>query len=205
MTQAQAPLPPELAELVADADTGGRQARGFAAALMLTIGVAWSLFQLWYASPLPFVLAKGVFNDTEARAIHLGTGLLLAFLAFPAWRGAPRTRIPVYDWVLAGVGAFAGAYLFLFYNAIADRPGQPTTLDTATAVIGILLLFEATRRAVGMPMTLLAVAFLVYAMAGPYMPEVIAHKGASVNRLVSHMWLTTEGVYGIALGVSVSF
>jgi TRAP transporter 4TM/12TM fusion protein len=205
MTQEQAPLPPKLAELVADADTGGRQPTGFAATLMLVLGIAWSLFQLWYASPLPFVLGKGVFNDTEARAIHLGAGLLLAFLAFPAWRGASRTRIPLYDWVLAAVGAFAGAYLFLFYNAIADRPGQPTALDVATAVVGMLLLFEATRRAVGLPMTILAAAFLIYAMAGPYMPEVIAHKGASVNRLVSHMWLTTEGVYGIALGVSVSF
>jgi TRAP transporter 4TM/12TM fusion protein len=205
MGQEPAPLPSKLAQLVADADTGGRQAQGFAASLMLAVAVAWSLFQLWYASPLPFALAKGVFNDTEARAIHLGTGLLLAFLAFPAWRRAPRTRIPLYDWVLAVAGAFAGAYLFLFYDAIAARPGQPTALDVATAVMGMLLLLEATRRAVGLPMTILATLFLVYALAGPYMPEVIAHKGASVNRLVSHMWLTTEGVYGIALGVSVGF
>jgi len=205
MTQGQGPIAPDLAQLVADADTGGRQATGFAAKLMLVIAVVWSLFQLWYASPLPFVLGKGVFNDTEARAIHLGTGLLLTFLAFPAWRGAPRTRIPSYDWVLAVAGAFAGAYLFLFYNAIADRPGQPTRLDVVTSVVGLLILFEATRRAVGLPMTILAVVFLIYALAGPYMPDVIAHKGASVNRMVSHMWLTTEGVYGIALGVSVGF
>ena len=205
MTQKDGPLPSNLAQLVADADTGGRQATGLTAKLMLVIAVAWSLFQLWYASPLPFALGKGVFNDTEARAIHLATGLLLAFLAFPAWRGAPRARIPLYDWVLAVAGAFAGAYLFLFYNAIAERPGQPTTLDVITSVAGVLILFDATRRAVGLPMAILAGLFLVYAMAGPYMPDVIAHKGASVNRLVSHMWLTTEGVYGIALGVSVSF
>jgi len=205
MTQENGPLPSNLAQLVADADTGGRQATGLTAKLMLVIAVAWSLFQLWYASPLPFALGKGVFNDTEARAIHLATGLLLAFLAFPAWRGAPRARVPLYDWVLAIAGAFAGAYLFLFYNAIAERPGQPTPLDVITSVAGVLILFDATRRAVGLPMAILAGLFLVYAMAGPYMPDVIAHKGASVNRLVSHMWLTTEGVYGIALGVSVSF
>jgi TRAP transporter 4TM/12TM fusion protein len=205
VSQQQAPLSPELAQLVADSDTGGRQPKGIAGTFVTVVAIAWSLFQLWYASPLPYALHKGVFNDTEARAIHLGTGLFLAFLAFPAGRWAARDRIPLYDWVLAVAGAFAGAYLFLFYNDIAMRPGQPTTLDVVTAVAGVFLLFEATRRAVGLPMTILAALFLVYAMAGRYMPDVIAHKGASINRLVSHMWLTTEGVYGIALGVSVSF
>jgi TRAP transporter 4TM/12TM fusion protein len=201
----QAPVPTELAQLVADSDTGGRKPAGPAEAFITAVAVVWSLFQLWYASPLPFAIGRGVFNDTEARALHLGVGLLLAFLAFPAGKWASRTRVPLYDWVLAVAGAFAGAYLFLFYNALADRPGQPTQFDVATAVAGILLLLEATRRAVGAPMALLAVLFLVYALAGRYMPEVIGHKGASVNRLMSHMWLTTEGVYGIALGVSSSF
>src|SRR5882724_12215244 len=157
MSQGPVPLPSNLALLVADSDTGGRQATGFAGRLILAIAVAWSLFQLWYASPLPYVLGRGVFNDTEARSIHLGTGLLLAFLAFPAGRWAPRDRVPLHDWILAVAGAFAGAYLFLFYNALADRPGQPTTFDVVTAVAGMLLLFEATRRAVGLPMTILAV------------------------------------------------
>ena len=205
MNQGPAPVPSDLARLVADSDTGGRQATGVAGTLVLAIAVAWSLFQLWYASPLPFAIGKGVFNDTEARSIHLATGLLLAFLAFPAARRAPRDRIPLYDCMLAIAGAFAAAYLFIFYNALAERPGQPTRLDVATAVLGMVLLFEATRRAVGVPMTILAALFLVYALAGRYMPDVLAHKGASINRLVSHMWLTTEGVYGIALGVSVSF
>src|SRR5262245_9417848 len=111
MSQGQAPLPSNLAQLVADSDTGGRPPTALTAKLILVIAVGWSLFQLWYASPLPFALARGVFNDTEARSIHLGIGLLLAYLAFPAWRGAPRDRVPIYDWVLALAGAFAGAYL----------------------------------------------------------------------------------------------
>jgi TRAP transporter 4TM/12TM fusion protein len=203
MSQAQ--VPSNLAQLVADTDTGGRQVGGAVGVFVFVVAVAWSLFQLWYASPIPFVLGFGVFNDTEARAIHLGTGLLLAFLAFPAGRFAPRDRVPVYDWVLAVAGAFAGAYLYLFYNDLAQRPGQPILQDVVVAVAGLVLLFEATRRAVGLPMTILAAVFLAYAVGGPYMPEVIAHKGASVSRLTSHMWLTTEGVYGIALGVSVGF
>ena len=96
----------------------------------------------------------------------------------------------------------AGAYLLLFYKELATRPGQPTQIDIVVATIGLVLLLEATRRAVGWPMAALAVIFIAYAMLGPYMPEVLQHKGASLNRLLSHMWLTTEGVFGIALGVS---
>ena len=90
----------------------------------------------------------------------------------------------------------------LFYAELATRPGQPNTMDIVVGSAGVLLLLEATRRAVGWPMAALAVIFLAYCLLGPHLPEVLSHKGASVNRLISHMWLTTEGVYGIALGVS---
>ena len=90
----------------------------------------------------------------------------------------------------------------LFYNSLALRPGQPTTLDLVMSITGLVLLLEATRRAVGAPMAVLAVLFIAYALFGPYLPELISHKGASFSRLMSHMWLTTEGVFGIALGVS---
>jgi TRAP transporter 4TM/12TM fusion protein len=131
--------------------------------------------------------------------------LFLAFLAFPALRSSPRDRVPLLDWAFAAVGAFTALYLIIFYRELALRPGNPTQLDVAIGVAGLLLLLEATRRAVGLPMAVLAVLFLAYAMAGPYLPDVIAHKGASVPRIVSHMWMVTEGVFGIALGVSVSF
>ena len=79
---------PDLQQLVADADTGGRAAGGIAGKLIFTLALAWSLFQLWYASPLPFSLGWGILNDTEARSLHLGVGLLLAFLCYPAMRTA---------------------------------------------------------------------------------------------------------------------
>ena len=192
----------ELQELVADTDTGRRAPTGFSAQLIFGTSLAWALFQLWYASPLPFVLRFGVLNDTEARSIHLGFALFLAFLAWPAFKRSPRDRIPLTDWALALAAAFAGGYLLLFYAQLATRPGQPTGMDIIVASAGVLLLLEATRRAVGWPMAALAVLFLAYCMLGPYMPEVLSHRGASLNRLLSHMWLTTEGVYGIALGVS---
>ncbi len=195
----------KLEQLVAEADTGGRNATGIAGQILLWAAVAWSLFQLWYASPLPFVFGFGVLNDTEARAIHLGFALFLTFLAYPALKSSPRDRVPVLDWVLAVVGAFAGAYLFLFYVQLSGRPGQPTTLDLVTGTIGILLLLEATRRALGLPMVVVASVFIFYTFAGQHMPDVIQHRGASLVKFLNHQWLTTEGVFGIALGVSTSF
>ena len=196
---------PDLQQLVADADTGGRNPKGLVGSLILCLAVSWSLFQLWYASPLPFTLGWGVLNDTEARSLHLGVALFLAFLAYPAFKGSSRSAVPWSDWLLALAGAFAGAYFILFYAELATRPGKPVMIDLVTGTVGILLLLEATRRAVGLPMTVLAVAFLCYALFGKYLPDVLAHKGASFERLLSHQWLTTEGVFGVALGVSSGF
>jgi TRAP transporter 4TM/12TM fusion protein len=195
----------DLEQLVAEADTGGRKPAGIAARILLWVAIAWSLFQLWYASPLPFVLGIGVLNDTEARSIHLGLALFLAFTAYPAFRSSPRRHIPTLDWLLAVIGAFAGGYLFLFYRELALRPGQPTMFDLVTAGAGILLLLEATRRSLGLPMVFVAAFFILFTFAGPYMPEAVQHKGASLPRFLTHQWLVTEGVFGIALGVSTSF
>jgi TRAP transporter 4TM/12TM fusion protein len=194
----------ELQQLVADADTGGRAASGVPGKLVFAVAVAWSLWQLWYASPLPFELAWGILNDTEARSLHLGVALLLAFLCFPLVK-SQRDRIPFYDWLLAAAGALAGGYFLLFYAELATRPGIPNLQDLVIASAGIVLLLEATRRAVGLPMTVLALLFLAYIMLGRYLPDVIAHKGASWERMLSHQWLTTEGVFGVALGVSVGY
>jgi len=204
--ETKAPKPSvELEQLVAEADTGGRKPTGLSARILLWVAISWSLFQLWYASPLPFVFGFGILNDTEARSIHLALGLFLAFTAYPAFKSSPRGYIPTIDWVLAVAGAFAGGYLFLFYRELALRPGTPTTLDLITAGAGILLLLEATRRALGLPMVFVAAFFILFTFAGPYMPEAIQHKGASLSRFLVHQWLVTEGVFGIALGVSTSF
>jgi TRAP transporter 4TM/12TM fusion protein len=196
---------PELQQLVAESDTGGRKVAGGAGKFIFCVAVGWSLFQLWYASPLPFTFAWGVLNDTEARSLHLGVALLLGFLCFPALKSSSRERVPAWDWMLAIAGAFAGAYFILFYNDLATRPGKPIAIDIVTGTIGLVLLLEATRRAVGLPMAVLAVVFLGYILFGRYLPDVIAHKGASFERMLSHQWLTTEGVFGVALGVSAGF
>jgi TRAP transporter 4TM/12TM fusion protein len=194
-----------LQELVAQADTGARNPTGVIGKLLLWVAIAWSLFQLWYASPLPFILNVFVLNDTEARSIHLAFATFLAFTAYPALRSSPRDRIPVADWVMALLAAFCSAYLFLFYDALSHRPGNPTTTDLVVAVAGMILLLEATRRALGPPLMIVALVFLAYVFFGPHMPFIIAWAGASVSKAMSHMWLSTEGVFGVALGVSTSF
>src|SRR5688572_10173239 len=192
----------ELQELVAKADTGARKPAGFTGKLIFAVALAWALFQFWYASPLPFTLGIGILNDTEARSLHLAFAMFLAFAAWPAFDRSPRDRVPIVDWAFALAGAFAAAYFILFYRELALRPGQPTMMDIVVATTGLVLLLEATRRSVGWPMAVLALLFIGYSLFGPYLPEVLQHKGASFPRLLSHMWLTTEGVFGIALGVS---
>src|SRR5665811_818409 len=105
--------------------------------LLSSTCIAWSVLQLWYASPLPFIFNFLVLNTTEMRSLHLGFALFLAFLAFPFAMRSPRNRIPVPDWVLALVAAFCGAYLFFFYREISTRPGEPTMFDIVTAIVGM--------------------------------------------------------------------
>ncbi|MFA7668301.1 MAG: TRAP transporter permease, partial [Burkholderiaceae bacterium] len=195
----------KLEQLVADVDRGGRTVGGLTGKVLFLGALFWSLFQLWYASPLPFTLNFAIFNDTEARALHLGIAVFLGYLAYPASKRSRRDVMPLHDWVLALVGGFCASYLYFFYAELATRPGIPTTMDIATAAIGLVLLLEVTRRALGAPMAVLGVIFVAYVFLGPWLPEALAHRGASIERLVSHMWLTTEGVYGVALGVSVSY
>ena len=240
----------ELDELVASSDTGGRSPSGPVGTFIVAVALVWSLFQLWIASPIPFIVGWGVFNDTEARSIHLAFALFLAFAAYPAARtraqmglalvvpivltflfiygakagvpvwwipipgilllaaiylGSPKDHIPVWEWGMAIVGAAAALYLFFFYDGIAQRVGAPILQDYVVAVIGILLLLEATRRALGPALMIVATVFLVYTFLGPLMPSIIAHKGNNLSEVVNHQWITTEGVFGIALGVSTSF
>ncbi|MFW5823430.1 MAG: TRAP transporter permease [Marinobacter sp.] len=190
---------------VLQTETGGRELRGVTARLLFAVAVLWSLFQLWIASPLPYTVGVGMFNSTEARSIHLAFAVFLVYTGFPMFRGRHARRIPVFDWLLALAGAFAAGYLFLFYEGLSDRPGAPLTRDLVVALGGLLLLLEATRRALGLPLTIVAGVFIIYSLAGPWMPDVISHRGASLSKLASHQWLGTEGVFGVPLGVSTSF
>jgi TRAP transporter 4TM/12TM fusion protein len=195
----------KLEQMVAEIDSGGRAPHGsISKAVLFFVPLLWSLFQLWYSSPLPFLLDFFVINDTQARSIHLAFAMFLAYTAFPTFKSSPRKYIPVQDWLLALVAAFAAAYIYLNYAALSSRPGSPTTFDLVVSAVGIILLLEATRRALGPPLMVIGTLFIIYAFAGQYMPDIIAHKGASLIKGMSHYWLSTEGVFGVALGVSTS-
>ncbi|MCP1675510.1 TRAP transporter 4TM/12TM fusion protein [Natronocella acetinitrilica] len=243
-------------------DVGGREPMGYTAKLLYLTALAWSLFQVWIASPIPYMIGWGITSDTEARSVHLAFALVLAFLAFPglttSQRGGLRLtgwlyvvaavatlayatalqfdmavgtrpivmlcmgivfalaaysslvpsdprRIPLADWALALAAGFCALYLFLYYAEIGSRSGRPSMMDLIVTGVGMVTLLEATRRALGPALTIIAVIFLVYTFLGPYMPDLIAHRGASFNRAASQYWLSNEGVFGIALGVSTSF
>ncbi len=193
-----------LQDLVTAVDMGGRKPTGFVAKLMMAVALAWTLFQLWYASPLPFILNVGVITDGIARSIHLSFAILLASVSYPAFVRSPRDRVPLTDWLLGLAGACASLYLVVFYRELSLRPGLPTPTDVAVSAVGVLVLLEMARRAVGPAIVVIAVVMLGYIFAGPHLPGMIAHKGASVSRVASQMWLTSEGIFGVALGVSTN-
>jgi TRAP transporter 4TM/12TM fusion protein len=198
----------DLADLVASSESGARSPAGAVGKLLAIVALFWSLFQLWIASPLPFLVANWmpVLNNTQTRSIHLALAIFLAYTAYPALKRSPRDRVPIQDWVFALVGAFCAAYLFLFYVELSERPGQPTTMDLVVSGVGMVLLLEATRRALGPPLMVVAMVFLFYVFFGDrsFVPEVIQWKGASFSKAMSHQWLSTEGVFGVAVGVSSS-
>jgi TRAP transporter 4TM/12TM fusion protein len=118
---------------------------------------------------------------------------------------SPRDRVALNEWFLAVAGAACALYLYLNYASISQRVGAPNTLDFMVATIGLMLLLEAARRSLGPALMLVATVFLLYTFLGQMMPSIIAHKGNSLSEVVNHQWITTEGVFGIALGVSTSF
>ncbi len=146
--------------MIADSDTGGRNPTGISKQVLWFVPLSWALFQVWYASPLPYIFNIGLFNSTEARSIHLAFAVFLAFTAFPTFKTSPRDFIPIQDWVVALVGAFCAGYLFLFYAELAERPGLPTDMDIIVSCLGLVLILEATRRALGPPLMIVALVFM---------------------------------------------
>ena len=186
-------------------ETGSRQFNGNMAKLVVGTLIAWASFQIWYASPLPFIFNFATFNEDQAKYIHLSFAIFLAFFLFPATKSSSKSSASLLDILLAVAASSACLYLLVFRNDLASRMGAPTVTDIIVAVVGMLALLEATRRTLGPPLVIVAVVFLTFTFAGQYMPDVIAHKGASLKKVASHQWLTTEGVFGVAIGVSTTF
>ena len=178
------------------------------------LAISWSLFQLWYASPLPFLLDFGKFIDVPARAIHLAFGMGLCFLAYPTLKSKRNSPINSYDFVLALISLVATFYLVIEYEGLVYRQGILASFDffglripyeLILGSFGILLLLEATRRAIGLPLVAIALIFLFFSVFGQKMPDLISHQGLSITRLVGYHWFGGEAIFGIPISVSVSF
>lgn len=183
-----------------DPEAGTRKLGGVLGLIVFFGLLAFSLFHLY----------TGVFGMLTAqlqRSIHLGFALALIFLLFPARKKdrGRKHKVAWYDIILAILGIAVGAYWPLFIDEIVMRAGRLTEIDFYVGLIAVLLVLEATRRAVGLPITIIAVIFLAYAMFGPYMPAFLAHRGLDLERLVQTMFFTTEGILGTPLGVSATF
>lgn len=198
-------------ELVMQTDLGGRQAGPLVQKVIAGLCILWSLFQLYIASQLPGWLATqtglSFFSAmvTQARFIHLAFALSLASLTYPLFQH--RRHIPFYDLILLMLGLVTTLYLVLFRYEIADRPGLWTGSDVVISCLGIMVLLIAVYRCLGLPLVIIASLFVLLVLFGgdiTFIREATNYGGASLSKAVGHYWMQSEGVFGVALGVSTS-
>ena len=201
----------KIVEKISEDISPTRNLTGLHLKIVLGIAILWTFFQLWYASPFPFWFNIGMFKGLPARAIHLGFALTLTFLIFPIARGK---KISIYDVLISLVAAFCCLYIYIFYDDLVNRGGIllvkeifgfKVPVEIIIGTIGIIILLEATRRAIGLPLVIIAICFLLFSYFGQYAPDIISHGGLSLKRLVGFQWFDQEAIFGIPIGVSVDF
>jgi TRAP transporter 4TM/12TM fusion protein len=171
-------------------------------ALVVTVlAIALSLYQLYTAG-------IAALTALVQRSIHLGAILSLTFLLKPPFRGARKDRLNgwvLIDGCLVAAAVYCTYYICTNLLAIFERQGDWLTSDRVVSIIGTLLVLEACRRVIGLIMTGICLTAVLYAYFGPYMPELIIHKGYSIERISTTLWLTTEGIFGLPIGVAATF
>lgn len=175
-----------------------RSLTGWWAILFSIVAVVSSLFHFYTGGyqPLPAM---------EQRPIHLAFMLFLCFLIYPATKAGVDRRPSSFDVALALIGALSSYYLAFHYQDIVMRGGYPTQTDIIVGTIFCTVVLEAARRTMGMFLVVLSLVFLGYLALGPHLPGLLAHGGFSFERIVRQMYMSTEGVYGIAVGVSATY
>jgi len=171
------------------------------AQIVLVVAVSLSLYQLYTAG-------IAALTALVQRSIHLGAILVLTFLLKPAVASARKDRLNgwvVIDWLLVAASIYCTAYICINLTEIFERQGDWLATDRMVSIIGTLLVLEACRRVIGGIMTGICVTAMLYAYFGPWMPELIIHKGYSIERITTTLWLTTEGIFGLPIGVAATF
>ncbi|MBP1933875.1 TRAP transporter permease [Ammoniphilus resinae] len=181
-----------------DVESRYRNLTGKIGLMVAWIAVAMSVFHLITAGLIPMVTSKH-------RAIHLAFGLVLIFLMYPARKKSDQSKPTIFDYLLAILGAVGAGYLAVMFDSIAQRGMSSTTMDLAMGLLTMVIILEAARRSIGKELPILSLIFLAYAYLGPYLPGPLAHRGYSIKTLIEQMYLGSEGIFGIALGVSASY
>lgn len=190
----------EIAEILkkVDKESTARKLTGIQHWIVYVIAVGFSCFQVYTA-------AFGLLPAQLQRSIHLTFAFVLVFLLFPFRTSKYSDRLNWHNYLIAAFAGFVGLYITLNYTRIMEAGGDYSTTDYIFAGLGVLFTLEAARRIVGLPIVVLASVFLLYAYFGSYFPGFLSHRGYSLRRIASHMYLTTEGIMGIPLWVSSTF
>jgi TRAP transporter 4TM/12TM fusion protein len=169
--------------------------------IVMIVAVGLSLYQLYTAG-------IAALTALVQRSIHLGAILTLTFLLKPPFKGVKKDRVNIWfviDWVLVLAAVTCTTYICINLTEIFERQGDWLRSDLIVSIVGTLLVLEACRRVIGNIMTGICIVAILYAMYGPYMPELIIHKGYSIERIATTLWLTTEGIFGLPIGVAATF
>ena len=181
-----------------DSESRYRRYKDWKKYLIIAISVIFCLFQL-------YSILSGRITAQVVRATHLAFVMLLAYLLFPMKKDMPKDKLPWYDVILAIIGAASWSYITINFDSLVRRAGIYTSTDIIIGIIGILLVFEACRRIVGLPILIISIVFIIYALFGAYAPGFLNHRGYSLQRLVSHLFYNTEGIMGTPIGASATF
>ena len=185
-------------EMMEKQEFGERRLSGLAFRITFLIAIAFSCFQMYTAF-------FGVLTSTLQRSVHLSFAITLCFLFYPFSKRSKRKTIPSSISCSRPWPAPSVIYVTVFYEQLVRRIGDPTPVDLVMGVLTIVLILEASRRAVGWPLVIITGLFILYGLFGPYMPGILAHRGYSFRRIVDHLYLTGEGIFGIPLWVSSTF
>ena len=181
-----------------DSESSVRVTSGFAKSFIKFYAIAMALFHLYTSF-------FGLLVTLQQRAMHLLFVMPLCYLMYPARKGGIKNNPSILDWVLAAASFVVTGYVVINVDAIFLRGGLPNQADIVMGILCALLVLEAVRRVVGIQLLIIAVVFLCYAYFGPYMPGILRHRGASISRMIDHLYMAPEGIFSTALGTSATF
>lgn len=184
--------------IMEESESGSRKLSGNMSMLIFLIAIAMSLFQIYTGF-------AGELAGSRQLSIHLTFAMILCFAYFPAGKNSPKDRIPLYDIILALLAGGCAFYLFANYNHVVTSVGDAETYDILIGFSLIVLILEATRRSISPILPLICIIFLLYAYFGPYLPGELAHRGFRVKRIIDHIFMSGEGLWGVPLRVSATF